>query len=87
MHLYEGDKVEVLISPLDSKTSGFVECRFENLVGMFPIKALKLLKKSKKAAPDEIPPVPQAIMKTEQQKSKLKLNERKKKKARGTNKS
>jgi hypothetical protein len=48
MQLYEGDQVEVLqiidMGPASGKGE-LAECRFENLVGLFPAEALKMLKR------------------------------------------
>ena len=43
MQLYEGDKIEVLkiINEI-----GMAECRFNNQSGIFPIQALKMIKRN-----------------------------------------
>jgi hypothetical protein len=56
----------------------YAECRFENLVGIFPMRAIKLLKKSGQRGATS-PPKKKSVEEIESQKSKLKLNERKKK--------
>lgn len=55
MQLYEGDKVEVVRMLTASQAEGgesFCECRFENLVGVFPLRALKLIAKKINASVD-----------------------------------
>jgi hypothetical protein len=44
--LYEGDKIEVLRIINAQDGLKYAECSFEGLVGIFPIGALKLLKRT-----------------------------------------
>jgi hypothetical protein len=70
--LYEGDKVEVIRVMPDQESA---ECRLEGLVGVFPLGCLKIVNNQRQSAQF---PSPEKNRMVQEQKSKLKLNERKK---------